>query len=79
MLTLSVVVKLIITKAYLSASSFSTMKRIKSDKRLLLDISMLEKLMYIAIEGPKVDDLDATSSIDYWLSSTLDPQRGRNK
>ena len=40
---------------------------------------MLEKLMYIAIKGLKVDDFDATSSIDYWLSSILDPQHGRNK
>jgi hypothetical protein len=46
---------------------------------MLLDVFMLEKLMYIAIEGPKVDDFDATLSIDYWLSSTLDPQRARNK
>ena len=32
-------------------------------------MSTLDKVMFISIEGPSVEDIDATEFIDYWLSS----------
>jgi hypothetical protein len=45
---------------------FSAMARVKSDWRARLDISMLNMLMALAIEGPPVGAYNAQRAIELW-------------
>ena len=48
---------------------FSTMKRVKTCLRSSMDVSMLDRLMLIAIEGESVQDFDPTDYINFWLTT----------
>lgn len=43
---------------------FSTMKRIKSDWRTSLSSVQLQRLIFLSVEGPKLQDFDAGLVVD---------------
>lgn len=47
---------------------FSAQKRIKSDVRSCLKPDTVEDLIRISIEGPELEEFDATESVNEWLS-----------
>ena len=49
---------------------FSTMKRVKSDWRSSLDVSMLNRLMYISIEGPAVEAYHSAAAVQRWYEGS---------
>jgi len=57
---------------------FSAMKRVKSDWRSSLAPNMMRKLMHISIEGPSLEDFDATSVINRWWNTGRSKRPGFN-
>ncbi|KAF3840249.1 hypothetical protein F7725_018966 [Dissostichus mawsoni] len=54
---------------------FSTMKRVKTDWRSSLTTAQLQRLMFISIQGPALEDFDAASAAQRWWTSSLRRRR----
>ncbi|KAJ8415103.1 hypothetical protein AAFF_G00008010 [Aldrovandia affinis] len=54
---------------------FSTLKRVKTDWRSSLTTAQLQRLMFISIEGPALEDFDAASAAQRWWTSSLRRRR----
>ena len=48
---------------------FSTMKRVKCDWRSSLQATQLQRLVYLAIEGPRTEDYNPARAVESWWTS----------